>query len=201
MNVDLPWFRAINTFARSTPWLQGPMLAYATYGVVMIAVLLLAGWWVARRRDSARTMAAALWAPLATLLAVGINQPIVAAVHEARPYNTVQGILVLAHRSVDPSFPSDHAVMAGAAVTGLLLVTRGALAWVAVAAGLLMAFSRVYIAAHYPHDVLAGLALGAVVALVGYLLLRRPLTTVVQALERTRLRPLLTGAAPLTQRV
>jgi membrane-associated phospholipid phosphatase len=202
MNFDLPLFRAINSFARSMSWLHGPMLAYATYGVVVIAILLWAGWWVARRHDNARMMAAALWAPLATLLAVGINQPIVAAVHEARPYDTVQGILVLANRSTDPSFPSDHAVMAGAAVAGILLVTRGALAWVAVAAGLLLAFSRVYIAAHYPHDVLVGLALGAVVAVAGYLLLRRPLTAVVEALERTRLRPLLTVAAtPHAERV
>lgn len=195
MTFDLPLFRAINSFARSTSWLHGPMLAYATYGVVVIAVLLVAGWWVARRHDSPRMMAAALWAPLGTLLAVGINQPIVAAVHEARPYETVQGILVLANRNTDPSFPSDHAVMAGAAVAGMLLLTRGALAWVTVAAAVLLAFSRVYIAAHYPHDVLAGLALGAAVAVAGYLLLRRPSTAAVEALERTRLRPLLTAAA------
>ena len=161
----------------------------------MIAVLLVAGWWVARRHDSPRMMAAALWAPLGTLLAVGINQPIVAAVHEARPYETVQGILVLANRNTDPSFPSDHAVMAGAAVAGMLLLTRGALAWVTVAAAVLLAFSRVYIAAHYPHDVLAGLALGAAVAVAGYLLLRRPSTAAVEALERTRLRPFFTAAA------
>lgn len=202
MNFDLPLFRAINSLARSTSWLHGPMLAYATYGVVVIAMLLLAGWWVARQHNNARMMAAALWAPLATLLAVGINQPIVAAVHEARPYDTVQGVFVLASRSTDPSFPSDHAVMVGAAAAGILLVTRRALAWVAVAAGLLLAFSRVYIAAHYPHDVVAGLALGAVVAVAGYLILRRPLEAAVEALERTGLRPLLTVAAtPCAHRV
>ena len=47
---------------------------------------------------------------------------------------------------------------------------------VAAAAAVLMAFARVYIAAHYPWDVLAGLALGAAVATLGWLLLRRPLT-------------------------
>ena len=194
MNFDLPVFRAINSFARSTPWLHAPMLAYATYGVVAVAALLLAGWWLARRAADPAKMAAALWAGAATLIAVGVNQPIVAAVHEARPYTTLSGILVLASRNTDPSFPSDHAVMAGAAAAGVLLVTRGLLAWIAVAAALLLAFSRVYNAAHYPHDVLAGLALGVLVAVAGYLLVRRPLTALVQRLERTPLRPLLTSA-------
>jgi undecaprenyl-diphosphatase len=39
-----------------------------------------------------------------------------------------------------------------------------------------MAFSRVYIAAHYPWDVAIGLALGAGVAVLGWLALRGPLT-------------------------
>lgn len=56
-----------------------------------------------------------------------------------------------------------------------------------MAAGLLLAFSRVYIAAHYPHHVLAGLLLGAAVSLVGYLVLRRPLTALVRAAERSAL--------------
>jgi undecaprenyl-diphosphatase len=47
-----------------------------------------------------------------------------------------------------------------------------------------MAFTRVYVAAHYPWDVLAGLALGAAVALLGWLLLAAPLTTLTGFLRR-----------------
>lgn len=79
-------------------------------------------------------------------------------------------------------------------IAGIFLVTRGWLAWSALAAGPLLAFSRVYIAAHYPHDVLAGLLLGAAVNLVAYLVLHRPLTALVRAAERSALRPLLTPA-------
>lgn len=182
----------INSFAVATPWLQAPINAYATYGIVCFAVLLLGGWWLARRRDDPRAMAAAVWAPVATVLAVGINQPIVSLVGEPRPYVTLHPPLVLATRSADPAFPSDHAMMAGAATAGVFLVTRGLLAWITALAALLLAFARVYIAAHYPHDVAAGLLVGAAVALLGWLLLRGLLTRLVRWLQSTRLRPLVT---------
>ncbi|MFD2768076.1 hypothetical protein [Micromonospora eburnea] len=60
------------------------------------------------------------------LLAVAGNQPIVSAVNRPRLYMTLSGILVLADRSTDPSFPSDHATMAGAVAAGLLAVAAAA---------------------------------------------------------------------------
>jgi membrane-associated phospholipid phosphatase len=172
--LDDRLFADVNALARHSSRLHGAVLGYATYGVVLFAALLLAGL-LLRRTATNRALAAAGWAPLAVLLAVGLNQPLVSAFAEARPYTTHPGVLVLASRSSDFSFPSDHAVMAGAAAAGMWLVSRvlGALATVAA---LVMAFSRVYIAAHYPWDVAAGLAFGALVALLGWLLLRTPLT-------------------------
>jgi membrane-associated phospholipid phosphatase len=189
-------FGEVNDFARHTGWLHAPMLAYASYGVVLFAGLLIAGWWVARDRGP-RAMAAALWTCIGMLLAVAANQPIVNGVHEARPYTDHPNILVLAHRSADFSFPSDHGVMVGAVAAGLWLVSKR-LGLVATVAALLMGFARVYIAAHYPHDVLAGFALGACIVLVGWLLLSRPLTWLVESLARTRLRPLLVAGQPAT---
>jgi len=189
------WFLDVNHLAQHTPWLHTPVKAYADYGVVLFAVLLLAGWWTARRRGSIAAMTAALWAPAGMLLAVAMNQPIAAAVGEARPYTTLPHIPVLATPSADPSFPSDHATMAGAVAAGLLLVSWR-LGLVAVVAAAVMASARVYIGAHYLQDVLAGLALGALVAVVGYAVVRRPLTALLQRLQDTRLRPLLTAQRP-----
>ncbi len=190
---DTSLFSAINDFAVRTPWLHGPLAAYANYGIVLFAVLLAAGLWVARERGYPPAMAAALWAPIGMLLALAINQPIASAVGEVRPCAALPRVLVLATCTSDFSFPSDHAVMAGAITAGLLLVTRRLLAWITVLAALLMAFARVYVAVHYPHDVVAGLLVGAAISLLGWLLLRTALTRAVEAMENTRLRPLLTA--------
>ncbi|HET7822203.1 MAG TPA: phosphatase PAP2 family protein [Ornithinibacter sp.] len=164
---------AVNAWARHTPHLHRLFLGYATYGVVLFAVLMLAAL-VVSRNGSTRDLAATGWTPVAMLLAVAVNQPLGHLFAEARPYATHPGILRLADLTTDFSFPSDHAVMAGAVAAGLLLAHRR-LGAVAVVAALVMAFSRVYIAAHYPWDVVAGLLVGSAVALGGWLLLRRPL--------------------------
>ena len=166
---------AVNGFARDTPSLHGLFLVYGKYGLVLFAGLLLAGLVAARTRTSA-ALAATGWAAVATLVALAVNQPLGHLVAEARPYATHPTILRLADRTTDFSFPSDHAVMAGAVAAGLTLAHRrlGALAWVAA---VLMAFTRVYIGAHYPWDVAAGLVLGALIAVLGWLVLRRPLVS------------------------
>jgi membrane-associated phospholipid phosphatase len=188
-------FEQINAFARATPWLHAAAQFYAAYGVILFAGLLLGGWWIARQTGEVSRVAAAVTAGGATLVALAVNQPIVHAVNEARPYTALPHILVLATRSTDASFPSDHATMAGAVAVGLWFVSRR-LGVVAAIAALLMAFARVYIAAHYPADVAAGLLLGGLVAALTWLLVRRPLTRLAGSLAGTRLRPVLLATDP-----
>jgi membrane-associated phospholipid phosphatase len=185
-------FLVVNDWARHTGWLHTPAKLYANDGVALFALLLLAGWWVARRRGDHRAMATALWAGIGTLVTVAVNQPIAGAVGRERPYLALHHTLLLVHRSTDYTFPSDHACMAGAVAAGVMLVSRR-LGLIAAAAALLMACTRVYVGAHYPADVLAGLALGIAVVGIGYLVVVPPLTRVVDQVAATPLRPLVTA--------
>lgn len=186
------WFGAVNHLARITPWLHLPARLYAEYGAVLFAALLLGAWALSRRGDDLKRVAAALWAPIGVLVAVGINQFFVSAVAGSRPYTVMPHVLVLVSRSTDASFPSDHAVMAGAAAAGVLLAHRK-LGLVTAGLALLMAATRVYVGAHFPLDVLAGLAVGAVVALTSYAAVRPVVLRLVVALSRSAARPLLTA--------
>jgi membrane-associated phospholipid phosphatase len=195
--MDRTLFDEVNRFAVDTPWLHSVLFAYATYGVILFGGLLVLNWWLARVEGRGDRAALAIAAGLATLLAVAVNQPIVDAVHKARPYTLEPNILVLAQRTADFSSPSDHAVMAGAAVAGLFFVSLRLGALGAIAA-VLMAFSRVYIAAHYPSDVALGLLVGAAIATVALMVVRRPLTRLSAAVERTAARPVLTAQSAVS---
>lgn len=193
--VDGSWFLDVNSFARHTGWLHTPFVLYAKYGVVLFALLLLASWWLARGARDVSAVAAALWAPLGALVALALNQPLVSGFREPRPYATLPHVLLLVSRSNDYSFPSDHAVMAGAVAAGVLLANRR-LGIAAFFAALLMGFARVYVGAHYPGDVLVGLLFGAFVAMVGYAALGRMIARLVIVLARTPLRPLVRATPP-----
>ena len=191
MTGDRHDFLVVNEWARDTSWLHGAATAYAEDGIVLFAVLLLTGYVVARRSGRLLLTARALLAGVGVLLAVGLNQPVVHAVSERRPYTALPHVLVLVHRSADASFPSDHATMAGAVAAGLFFV-HGRLAAAAAVAALAMAFVRVYVGAHYPVDVVAGLAFGALVALLTQAAAPH-LERLLAQLQRTPLAPLLPG--------
>jgi membrane-associated phospholipid phosphatase len=186
-------YQVVNDFMQRTSWLHPAATAYANYGVVLFAVLLVAAALMGRRSATREVLARAILAGAGALVAVAVNQPIVHAVAEPRPFTRVHDAIVLVHRSADASFPSDHATMAGAVAVGLLLAHRR-LGLLACGLALLMAADRVYVGAHYPLDVLAGLALGAGVALLVQLL-AGPLTSVLSKLGEGRLRRLLVVAA------
>jgi len=188
-----PGFDAMNDFARHTGWLHPLARLFADYGVVAFAVCLITGWALARRIADSRVMARALLAGAGVLVAVALNQLLVNAVHEIRPYVQDPGASVLVARSSDPSFPSDHAVMAGAAAAGVWLVSRR-LGVVTAVLAVLMAADRVYVGAHYPIDVVAGLAVGAIVAIAVTLAARAPITALVTRLRNSPMRPLLATA-------
>lgn len=183
------WYLDLNQISRHTAWAHGIAAAYAVAGgLLVLAALLIAGWLLARRR-SPRHVAAAVSAGAAAVLGFLLNQPLSVWINEPRPYRTLHHVLVLVARVQDPSMPSDHAIVAGAVATGILIYSWR-LGLVATVFGLALAFDRVYVGAHYPADVMVGLVIGAAVALLLYRVARLPLTAFLALISRTPLRGL-----------
>ena len=189
--IDGTLYRAINRLADRTSWAHGAVRLYAQVGVVVFAVLLLAAWWLGRTSTTPiKSVAKAVWAGTGALLALAINQPIGSAINRARPYTTIANMHLLVDKTKDFSFPSDHATIAGAVAAGVLLVNRR-LGVVAIVAALAMAFARVYVGAHYPGDVAAGLVLGASVTIALSRIGARVIEPVLAAVANTPLHPVI----------
>ena len=189
--MDRRLYISINHFADRTTWAHGVVRIYAKEGVALFAVLLLAGWWLGRSSTNPLAgVGRAVWAGAGALLALAVNQPIGAAIDRARPYTVIANMHLLVDKTKDFSFASDHATIVGGVAGGLWLLDRR-LGLVAAIAAVAMAFARVYVGAHYPGDVAAGLLLGAMITLVLSGIGRRLLEPLLSALARTPLRRIL----------
>ncbi|MEW2435701.1 phosphatase PAP2 family protein [Streptomyces caniferus] len=179
----------ITALAQRVPHGLNTLITYWTdYGLALFAVLMLLGWWRARHGAS-RTMALALAAPVVVVTAFLADDLVKTFFDEQRPCRTLHAVTLEACPGPgDWSFPSNHATIAAAAAVALLLCDRR-LGRIAVPAALLMAASRVWVGAHYPHDVAAGLAAGSLVAGALTPLARRA-APAVDRIRASRLRPL-----------
>lgn len=194
-SIDGSAYREVVELAHRSPgWLDTTVSVWSAYGLAVFALLMLAGWWRARRVGAAAAVTA-LAVPVVVVLAYGLNDVVKALVREDRPCRNLRvPTLEACPAHGDWSFPSNHAAIAAAAAVALLFVARW-LGAIACGAALAMAASRVWIGVHYPHDVLAGVVLGALVALVAMLLLRaRSVALAGRLTSAAALRPLLSAS-------
>ncbi|MGW5115277.1 phosphatase PAP2 family protein [Streptomyces noursei] len=197
--IDGDLYTSVTDFARHTRWLNTAAFAYTSYGIALFAVFLLAGWWIARRHDT-RTMTSALLAPLAVVLAFLVNDGIKSVFQEPRPCRALpHDFLIEPCPPLDDyAFPSNHTTVAFAVAAALFFVNRR-LAAVATLAAALMGASRVYVGAHYPHDVLVAALTGSCTAALVMLLARPLAAPAVDRLRAGSLRTLLTSPAHFDQ--
>lgn len=117
------------------------------------------------------------WVALgAWLMGIVLSEPLIGFLKEAygRP-RPPQALVV----EVTGSFPSGHAVAGAVVALSLVIVmvprgpARRNLEMAAAGFAVVMAGSRIYLGAHYPTDVLAGVALGAACAIGGAAIVQR----------------------------
>ncbi|MFD7923768.1 phosphatase PAP2 family protein [Streptomyces sp. NPDC059740] len=137
---------------------------WTDFGLGVFALLMIVGWW--RARKARRPVLPVYAVPVVVVLSYVADDLLKSLVDEQRPCRILHVATVQACPPMgDWSFPSNHATIAAAATVALLMIDRR-VGLLAVPVALLMAASRVWVGAHYPHDVLAGLAIGSVLAAV-----------------------------------
>jgi undecaprenyl-diphosphatase len=178
-------YRDIVEFALSTPgWLHTLAEVGTDAGLFVFMALFALCWWRARNAP-ARDLAVAIAGPAGIVGAYVVSEVVKLMVREDRPCRGGVVTIAVCPPLGDWSFPSNHSVIAAGAA-GALILARRALAWVVLPLAVLMAFSRVFVGVHYPHDVAAGFVLGVVLAPLFTLLLVGAVSPVVR-LVRARL--------------
>ncbi len=159
-----PLFRGLAGAAEGSP-LEPAVMLTAKYGLlVLVALVGVVGLraLVQDRRELWTLVAAGIGVVTAYALSEGIKL----LVEEDRPCSVHDLATVLACPGQgDWSWPSNHATLAGAAATAVVLTVPRLLV-VAGPVALLVASARVAAGVHYAHDVLAGLALGSLVVVL-----------------------------------
>ncbi|MFF8383736.1 phosphatase PAP2 family protein [Streptomyces kanasensis] len=161
MSQDL--YRSVTDFAQDTPhWVQVFFEIGTDAGLLVFGALFVVAWWRVRPADP-RAVAVAALAPVATAFGYVVSETLKSLVDEERPCRAVVGAVASIAECPpygDWSFPSNHSAIAGASAMALALAWRR-IAWLTAPLAVLMAFSRVFVGVHYPHDVAAGLVVGA----------------------------------------
>ncbi|GAA1015695.1 membrane protein [Streptomyces sp. F-3] len=190
----------VTEFARDTPWLNEPAELYSAFGMGVFVIFGLMVWWRARHQGNA-VMAAVLAIPFAVVIAYAVNSGLKNIFQEQRPCRALPGSFLIEECPPldDYAFPSNHTTVAVAFAVGLLVVSRW-IGAVALLAAVAMGASRVYVGAHYPHDVAAGALVGTVVTLLVILAARMFAVSFVGRLRTGALAPLLAAPGAATGR-
>lgn len=166
-------FLAINATPSTPAWLIEAASAAANdlIGTVplMLAILWLTG--------HAHWRETALKACVAAFAALGVNQLIGLAWQHPRPFMIGLGHTFLAH-APDSSFPSDHMTVFSAVAITLLAGRMTRLGTLTAAAGIAVAWARVFLGVHFPFDMIGAVAVAAAVYAVIALIWRHGGTAV-----------------------
>jgi len=182
--LDWSLFHFLNSpMGRHDP-LEDTVQHFGSLSAPLFGLAICTLWFFARPGGSPRLKLATASALAAAGIGLLFNQLIASLWSRDRPFVAHPGDTVLvAHRSVDPSFPSDHATAAFAIAFAVLFFSRrlGILFLLGATA---IGVSRVLLGLHYPSDVAAGAATGLAAAVLVTTLGRPTIETLVGWLGR-----------------
>lgn len=189
--MDWRLYKAVYDVSLHHHWVGSLFHGIEAVSIPFMVVVTCALWLFARPGGSRKWKLAAGSALVSAGVALAINRFIAAVWLRQRPYITHH----IAHpwiNSTDASFPSDHSSASFAIAFAVLMLDPVAGAVFLVFA-VVIAVGRLFIGAHYPSDVAAGLLIGAVAAVVVVRLGRPLIAFAVRMVERVTdplLRPL-----------
>ena len=136
---------------------------YLLYAIVFVV----AGMWFvgrsrAERGANRRLVLEGVFSALIGLAVVALIQHFY---HHPRPFVERSDVYLLFPHSADPSFPSEHVIVA-AALAGSFIWNRRWLGSLLLLAAGALGFARVLAGIHYPADIIAALALGIIISWV-----------------------------------
>jgi undecaprenyl-diphosphatase len=175
--MDISFFYWINSLAGLNPTLDLFMIWVAKYSpAIFIGVLVIL--WFSKNIKFQR---GAFLAGVSAIVALGIGQVIGLIIQRQRPYYVIPTHMLIA-RTLDTSFPSDHATFAFAIAASLWQVNRR-LSIALLLLSTVLGLARVFVGAHYPLDILGGAVLGiGVSAGLSWLKDRNPVHRALEAL-------------------
>lgn len=190
VKADEELFQWINGFVGRWELLDRAMKLLASDFLMPVAIAVAAfSMWFAGRssEERLRNQMGFLYAIIGAAFANLFVRALANHVDRARPFAALDDVEVLFYAPSDPTVPSNGAAFVFAMAAGVWLTNRRMGVALGVGA-LLFSFSRVYVGMHYPFDVVAGAAFGA-------------LTTYFVARLLDLLRPVLDWAMGLLRRV
>jgi undecaprenyl-diphosphatase len=163
--MDWSVLHALNEYLFRHDAVEDPLLFYVNASEALFIATLAIVFLTAHGRGSTAWRRTSVAAVLSAGLALAIGKVIAEAVDRTRPFVAdPHGVHLFSGHAADAGFPSDHATAAFAIAVAIMLRKRS---WgiFALLAAAVLSVGRVALGVHYPSDVLAGAALGAVAAL------------------------------------
>ncbi len=174
MSIDETLFLWINGLSGKLPLLDEFMKGIANdyFFIISSCLILLALWFGTRGiRQREKNQKAIIGASASLGIATGIVGIFNLFDFHSRPFHELTTNLLF-YPPTDPSFPSHSTAIVFAIAIAIILADRKAGVFLLLIA-FLHGFSRIYVGVHYPSDILAGATIGALTAVLVFMLIRR----------------------------